>query len=161
MKKSLVLSLAVCGVLAATTVSAETRFGAVGFTDGGAGVFLSGDKFIGSAVVGFNDIDGDIDGDMEDTSSTELKVSGAARVAKAGNASILAGATLGTKFADNIGSELQVAVTAGIEYDLAPNVKLLASIDVLSYTTVESDVNMDHQEMNIFNDARVGVAYLF
>ena len=157
MKKSLVLSLAVCGVLAATTVSAETRFGAVGFTDGGAGVFLSGDKFIGSAVVGFNDIDAD----MEDTSSTVLKVSGAARVAKAGNASILAGATLGTAFADDIDSELQVAVTAGIEYALAPNVKLLASIDVLSYTTVEFDGNMDHQEMNIFNDAHVGVAYLF
>ena len=157
MKKSLVLSLAVCGVLAATTVSAETRFGAVGFTDGGAGVFLSGDKFIGSAVVGFNDIDAD----MEDTSSTVLKVSGAARVAKAGNASILAGATLGTKFADDIDSELQVAVTAGIEYDLAPNVKLLASIDVLSYTTAELDGNLERQEMNIFNDARVGVAYLF
>ncbi len=157
MKKSLVLSLAVCGVLAATTVSAETRFGAVGFTDGGAGVFLSGDKFIGSAVVGSNDIDGD----TEDTSSTVLKVSGAARVAKAGNASILAGATLGTKFADNIDSELQVAVTAGIEYDLAPNVKLLASIDVLSYTTAELDGNLERQEMNIFNDARVGVAYLF
>jgi len=157
MKKALLLSVAVAGLAGATALSAETRYGVVGFTDGGAGAFVSSDKFIGSAVVAIESQDDD----YADATYTSFELSGAAKVAKSGDVSILAGASIGSTFNDSIDSALTLAATAGIEYGLASNVKLLATIDVLRYTTATMDDDSEIKKTDFLNNGRVGVAYLF
>jgi hypothetical protein len=157
MKKALLLTVAVASLAGATAVSAETRLGAVGFTDGGAGLFVSGDKFIGSAVV--NSLSQD--DDFADSTVTQFELSGAARVAKSGNASLLAGVSVATAFNDSIDSALSIAATAGVEYALSSDVKLLATIDVLRSSSITFDNDLENKTTEFFNAGRVGVAYLF
>ncbi len=157
MKKALLLSVAVASLAGATALSADTRYGVVGFTDGGAGAFVSSDKFVGSAVFSL----ASQDDDFADSTQTIFELSGAAKIAKSGNASLLAGVTVGTLINDSVDSSFSIAATTGVEYALASNVKLLATIDVLSYSTATMDDDSEYKVTEVFNNGRVGVAYLF
>jgi hypothetical protein len=165
MKKNLVLSLAICGVLAATTVSAETSFGAVGFTDGGAGAYLGMGKFVTTLVVQNNSAEFKSGDATLDVDSTNVKLSTAYRLKEVGATSVLVGASYAMRSGDiqenGIDSFYQVALTAGIEHAFTPNVRLLALVDVVNMESYELDNGLEADTTTIFGNGRVGVAYVF
>ncbi len=168
MKKGFLLTI--LAVLAAATVAnAAPRFGAVAMTSGnnGAniGAIVSDDMYNASLLLGNTSTDA-----TGDPSSLEIQLNVNYKVAldsaTAGTVGITYGMTTGdgTTVAgaafEHDGTNT-ISLNAGIERALSSNLLLIADVAVYSQTTLKAKGGAELKTSGIFNNGRVGIAYLF
>jgi len=164
MKKGFLLTI--LAVLAAATVAnAAPRFGAVAMTSGnnGAniGAIVSDDMYNASLLLGNTSTDA-----TGDPSSLEIQLNVNYKVAldsaTAGTVGITYGMTTGdiSGTVEHDGTNT-ISLNAGIERALSSNLLLIADVAVYSQTTVKPKGGAELKISGIFNNGRVGIAYLF
>ena len=165
MKKGFLLSI--LAVLAmATIANAAPRFGAVAMTGGnnGAniGAIVTDDMYNASLLLGNTSTD--VTGDP---SSLEIQLNVNYKVAldsaTAGTVGITYGMTSGdelTTGTEHDGTNT-ISLNAGIERTLSSNLLLIADVAVFSSSTLKLKGGAEVKQTGIFNNGRVGIAYLF
>ena len=165
MKKGFLLTI--LAVLAAATVAnAAPRFGAVAMTSGnnGAniGAIVSDDMYNASLLLGNtqSDLSGSDKSELEIQLNVNYKV--ALDSATAGTVGITYGMTTGdiSGTVEHDGTNT-ISLNAGIERALSSNLLLIADVAVYSQTTLKAKGGAELKTSGIFNNGRVGIAYLF
>lgn len=170
MKKGFLLSI--LAVLAAATVAnAAPRFGAVAMTSNNSGAnigaIVSDDMYNASLLLGQSG--SDVTGDPSQL-NIELNVNYKVALdsATAGTVGITYGMATGNQVSNNQEHDgtNTIALRAGIERALSSNLLLIADVAVYSQTTtklkaITGTAASEVKTSGIFNNGRVGIAYLF
>ena len=157
MKKGLLSILTVLAVVSA--VNADPRFGVIGFTDAGAGVFITDDVYNGSLTVATSSNDA-----ASKSETTSIGVNANYKIAADSVTAYTVGVgykTISGEFsAVEIDTYTILDLNVGVERALSSNVVLTAETSL--YRTTTLDISSTKTETTgLFSSARVGVAVLF
>jgi len=163
MKKSI---LSFVFVLALATVSsAAPRFGVIGEQGAGIGAFITDDMYNAQVTFASNNTEMKVGGTTTKTDSSVIKVGGNYKIALDSVTALTAGVSYSTMsgedFQGEIDSDSTIAVVAGFERALSSNIVLTVDMDLYSVQTTEYKGGNENTTTTLFQNANVGVAYLF
>ncbi len=188
MKKSILLFVLVA---VATVVNAAPRFGVIAEQNSGVGAFISDDSFNAQLTFNTNSGDitektttkvGDADATTNDPTKksdqlTTIKIGGNYKIALDSVTALTTGVnflmTSGEdQYFGDIDTSNTLALSVGVERALSSNLVLTAQTDVFSTTTKKyimsttddtrkTDIVTEDTSTAVFNNTRIGVAYLF
>lgn len=167
MKKSI---LSFVFVLALATVSsAAPRFGVIGEQNAGIGAFITDDMYNAQLTFGSNNSESKVGGTTTKSDNSAIKVGANYKIALDSVTALTAGVSYSTlsgdfsegSFAGEIDSESTIAVVAGFERALSSNIVLTVDMDLYSVQTLEIKDGPEITNTTLFQNASVGVAYLF
>ena len=164
MKKSI---LSFVFVLALATVSsAAPRFGVIGEQNAGIGAFITDDMYNAQVTFGSNNFERKVGGTTTKSDSSVIKFGGNYKIALDSVTALTAGVSYSTESGKElsgaeIDSDSTIAVVAGFERALSSNIVLTVDMDLYSVQTTEYKDGTEDTRTTLFQNANVGVAYLF